>query len=71
MKRREAFLIGMFAACIPISVARAAVSRNHADWTVPAGVDKINVKSWTKDGKRVMNYDFDVEPGQVFSLTTK
>lgn len=71
MKKLETFCIGIITASILISAAHAAINRNRAEWTVPPGVEKINVKSWTKDGKRVMNYDFDVEPGQVFSLTTK
>lgn len=53
------------------AIAYAGISRNHAEWTVPNGVTKINVKSFTKDGKRIMNYNFDVEPGQTFVLTTK
>lgn len=53
------------------AIAYAGISRNHAEWTVPNGVKKINVKSFSKDGDRIMNYDFDVEPGQTFVLTTK
>lgn len=53
------------------AIAYAGISRNHAEWTVPSGVKKINVKSFSKDGERIMNYDFDVEPGQTFVLTTK
>ena len=73
MNRRTmlGFPLGIMTACVTISVARAASNRNSARWVVPAGVKEINVKSWTKDGERVMNYDFDVEPGQIFSLTTK
>ncbi len=73
MNRRTmlGFPLGIMSACVTIGVARAAINRNSAKWTVPAGVNEINVKSWKKDGERVMNYDFDVEPGQVFSLTTK
>lgn len=57
-------------ASIPV-LAYAGISRNHAEWVVPSGVTKINVKSYSKDGERIMNYDFDVEPGQTFILTTK
>lgn len=71
IKRRETFLMGIFAACIPLSVARAAISRNHAEWIVPPGVNKINVKSWKKDGTKVMDYNFNVDPGQTFELTAK
>lgn len=53
------------------AIAYAGISRNHAEWVVPNGVTKINVKSYSPDGKRVMNYDFEVEPGQTFILTTK
>lgn len=71
IKRRETFLLGIIAACVPLSVARAAISRNHAEWVVPPGVNKINVKSWKKNGDQVMNYNFSVEPGQTFELTAK
>ena len=53
------------------ALAYASISKNHAEWVVPAGVTKINVKSYSKDGQRLMNYDFDVEPGQSFILTAK
>jgi hypothetical protein len=69
MISKRAMIFGAFATIVP--TAASAAKRDHAKWTVPAGVDEVNVKSWTKDGKRVMNYDFDVEPGQTFLLTTK
>lgn len=53
------------------ALAYAGISKNHVEWVVPLGVTKINVKSYSKDGKRLMNYNFDVDPGQTFILTTK
>jgi hypothetical protein len=53
------------------TVASAAGSNKQTRWIVPAGVNEINVKSWRKDGSKVMNYNFDVEPGQTFLLTAK
>jgi len=49
----------------------AEASSRQTRYTVPSGVNEINVKSWRKDGSRVMNYNFDVEPGQTFLLTAK
>lgn len=71
MMNKRNVLLGLVAACVPMSVAKAAISRNHAEWIVPPGVDKINVKSWKKNGDKVMDYNFSVEPGQTFELTAK
>ena len=71
--RRNIFL-GLFAAAGVSGVAIASpakASNRQTRWVVPAGVNEINVKSWRKDGSRVMNYNFDVEPGQTFLLTAK
>jgi hypothetical protein len=71
MMNKRNILLGLISACVPLSVARAAITRNHAEWIVPPGVRKINVKSWKKNGTEVMNYNFSVEPGQTFELTAK
>jgi hypothetical protein len=49
----------------------AEASGRQTRYIVPSGVNEINVKSWRKDGSKVMNYNFDVEPGQTFLLTAK
>jgi hypothetical protein len=49
----------------------AKASNKQTRYIVPSGVNEINVKSWRKDGSKVMNYNFDVEPGQTFLLTAK
>jgi hypothetical protein len=69
--RRKMFL-GVFGVMTTgTAVAAAAGSSKQTRWVVPAGVEEINVKSWRRDGSRVMNYNFDVEPGQTFLLTAK
>lgn len=49
----------------------AAYAGAAKKWVVPENVTRIQVKSWTKDGEKVFSYNFDVEPGQVFEITTK
>ena len=72
--RRKMFL-GVFG--IATTAAGGAIAaptskqNKQTRWVVPAGVNEINVKSWRKDGSKVMNYNFDVEPGQTFLLTAK
>jgi hypothetical protein len=44
---------------------------NYTKWTVPKNVTKIQVTSYKKDGSKIFSYDFDVEAGQVFEITTK
>lgn len=56
---------------VAVAAQSEAASNNRVQWVVPTGVDKINVKSWKKDGSKVMNYNFNVEPGQTFLLTAK
>lgn len=71
--RRNIFL-GLFAVASTGGVAIASTaktSNRQTRWVVPPGVNEINVKSWRKDGSKVMNYNFDVEPGQTFLLTAK
>lgn len=71
--RRNIFL-GLFAAASTggvVIASPAKASNKQTRWIVPAGVNEINVKSWRKDGSKVMNYNFDVEPGQTFLLTAK
>ncbi len=69
--RRKMFL-GVFGVMTTgTAVAATAGSNKQTRWVVPAGVNEINVKSWRKDGSKVMNYNFDVEPGQTFLLTAK
>lgn len=72
--RRKIFL-GLFAiagAGSTVAIASSAnASNKQTRWVVPSGVNEINVKSWRKDGSKVMNYNFDVEPGQTFLLTAK
>lgn len=69
--RRKIFL-GLLATSGATGIGTAyAATNKQTRWIVPAGVNEINVKSWKKDGSKVMNYNFDVEPGQTFLLTAK
>lgn len=49
----------------------APQKRSSASWVVPSGVEEINVKSYSPNGKLLMNRDISVEPGQVFHLRAK
>jgi hypothetical protein len=74
--RRKLFLgvLGTATGITTVAVSQtreAEASNKQTRWIVPAGVNEINVKSWRRDGSRVMNYNFDVEPGQTFLLTAK
>lgn len=68
--RRKLFL-GVFGLTATGTGVAYAASNKQTRWVVPSGVNEINVKSWRKDGSKVMNYNFDVEPGQTFLLTAK
>lgn len=69
--RRKIFL-GLLATSGATGIGTTyAATNKQTRWVVPAGVNEINVKSWKKDGSKVMNYNFDVEPGQTFLLTAK
>lgn len=51
-----------------------ALFSNRADasktkYVVPKDVTRINIKSWSADGERVLNYTLGVEPGQKFEIT--
>lgn len=72
MNRRNLFkmsslpVASIVTAYLQVSYAEAA----SYSYTVPENTDKINVKSFTKDGTQVLNYNFNVEPGQKFVLKT-
>jgi len=72
MQKRKllAGLLGL--AAIPFvakasSNAEAAKSRGSATFVVPAGVEKIRVRSYVA-GDKVLDRELDVQPGQVFKI---
>lgn len=64
MNKRLLFL-GLLSLPLLTSKTEAA---SKTKYIVPKDVKKINVKSWSPDGERVMNYTFNVEPGQTFEI---
>lgn len=57
------------AAIVPFTVAaQAATQRNNATWKVPAGVNKIRVRSWNPDGSIDLDRTLNVQPNQVFRI---
>ena len=42
--------------------------KNSVKWTVPNGINRIRVRSWSKDGDEVIDTHFSVKPGQVFQI---
>ena len=46
----------------------ATVQKNSAVWRVPAGVQKIRVRSWNADGTPDMDRTLTVEPNQTFRI---
>lgn len=51
-----------------IGAASAAPNRNSASWRVPAGINKIRVRSWNSDGSKDLDRTLNVEPGQIFRI---
>lgn len=75
MDRRGLFggLAGIIALPFLSKAADAATrcydqSKNSVKWTVPGGIDRIRVRSWSKDGNEVIDTHFSVKPGQVFQI---
>ena len=70
-------LVSGLALLLPASLTGAAagqkacVTTNRRDsvtWTVPQGIKRIKVRSWSKDGSEVIDTHFRVQPGQVFQI---
>lgn len=61
-------LAGLTALPFFATIANASSSRNTATWKVPAGVNKIRVRSWNSDGTPDMDRTLDVEPNQTFRI---
>lgn len=57
-----------------VTKASSAASRcyeqgkNSVSWTVPDGIRRIRVRSWSKEGDEVIDTHFSVKPGQVFQI---
>lgn len=49
------------------SVGKSIFAKAH-NFVVPAGMTKLNIKSY-KDGKQILDYTINVEPGQIFTVT--
>jgi hypothetical protein len=69
MDKRKLFagLIGLCA--LPFASAKAATYKpsGSASFVVPANVDRIRVRSW-KEGRKVLDREMSVEPGQLFRI---
>lgn len=64
MKKRLLFL-GLLS--LPFLTTKSEASKTK--YVVPKDVTRINIKSWSPDGERVLNYTLGVEPGQKFEIT--
>jgi hypothetical protein len=71
MNKRKLFA-GLFGLCaVPVTAiaAKAATYKpsGSASFVVPANVDRIRVRSW-KEGRKVLDREMSVEPGQIFRI---
>lgn len=68
--RKRALLAGLTALPLSSIVANATntFKANGGTWKVPAGVNKIRVRSWKADGTPDIDRTLNVEPGQVFRI---
>ncbi len=66
--RKRLFILGGFAAALA-TVGSKKAEAAKTQYVVPKGVTRINVKSWSPEGEKVMNYSFNVEEGQKFEIT--
>lgn len=70
-------IIPALAMLLPASVAAAATqskarignTKDGVSWTVPDGIKRIKVQSWSRDGDELIDTHFRVQPGQVFHIT--
>ena len=51
-----------------VAASAATTQKNTAVWKVPAGVEKIRVRSWNSDGSPDMDRTLSVEPNQTFRI---
>lgn len=67
MNKRTLFagLTALVGLTVPAVIANAG-TRNKAAWTVPAGIDKIRIRSNGPDGSPIFSRELNVEPGQTF-----
>lgn len=67
MNKRTLFtgLTALVGLVVPSAMATAG-TRNKAAWTVPAGINKIRIRSNAPDGSAIFSRELDVEPGQTF-----
>lgn len=69
-------IIPALAMLLPASAAAASLqkpkignTRDGVSWTVPDGIKRIKVQSWSRDGDELIDTHFRVQPGQVFHIT--
>ena len=70
MDKRKLFagLAGLFALpFIPTAKAATYKPSGSASFVVPTNVDRIRVRSW-KEGRKVLDREMSVEPGQIFRI---
>lgn len=71
MNKRNLFagLIGLCTIPIAAVAAKAATYKpsGSASFVVPTNVERIRVRSW-KDGRKVLDREMSVEPGQIFRI---
>lgn len=74
MDRRSIF--GGLAALLAMPIAAKAApakkcfnqDQNSVQWTVPKGIRKIRVRSWSQERGEIIDTHFTVKEGQVFRI---
>lgn len=61
------FFLAGFLSLPFLAKATTAEAANSTNWRVPKNVKRVRVQSWTGTDK-VMDYYFDVKPGQLFRV---
>jgi len=70
MNKRKIFagLAGLLTlSFIPTAKAATSKPNGSATFVVPANVDRIRVRSW-KEGRKVLDREMSVDPGQIFRI---
>lgn len=70
MNKRKLFagLTGLLALpFIPTAKAATYKPNGSATFVVPANVERIRVRSW-KEGRKMLDREMSVEPGQIFRI---
>lgn len=70
MNKRDLLKYGIRPACAALAITGMGYPAfaSSSYFTVPAGMTKINIKSWV-NGAQVLDYTMNVSPGQIFMVT--